>query len=327
MTERATIFEHVQIGAETVPGTAVPANKLLAGLSISPSPDGNINLFRPQGTKYKTVSAKGKEFTTADLEGLPTYGEMVYYWASIGSKPVTTTPSGGTISRQHVITPAVGAPDDPLTLTVEAGSSLRAMKFPGGIINELGMSFSREEIGLDGSMFGKALQDGIAMTATPTPIPLQPILPEHFSIFLDPTFGALGTTKLLRWLEGEFRVSDRFGQVWPLDAAQSSYVDLVETEPTIELTLKLEADAAGMALLNALRASSRSFVRIQAIGPLIEAAIPYTFKLDLAGDHSAMPGFDDLDGVYTIEYTMTVMADNAWGKAWEMTFINTIVSL
>jgi hypothetical protein len=39
MAERATVNQSVQIGVETTPGTAVPANKLLCGLAIELLPE------------------------------------------------------------------------------------------------------------------------------------------------------------------------------------------------------------------------------------------------------------------------------------------------
>src|SRR5262245_43061954 len=280
MPERATIFEHVQIGLETTPGTSVPANKLLSALSIAPSAQGNIKKFRPQGTKYNTITAKGMEWTEADLSGQPTFTEIVYPLASVISAPVITTPGGGTLSRLHTFTSAAGGPDSPSTFTVETGSSVRANKFTYGIIPEFTFTFARDELSLGGSMFGRALIDPATLTATPTGIALVPILPEQLSIYLDVSSATLGTTKLLRWLSGELTISGRYDRLWVLDAAQASFVNHIETEPTVELKVKLEADAAGMALLADLRASTRKWVRVEAVGAVIETALPYKFTLD-----------------------------------------------
>ena len=63
-------------------------------------------------------------------------------------------------------------------------------------------------------------------------------------VYMDPTSGTLGTTKLTRVLNANIHISDRFGPVWVLNTANNSYVATVETEPSAELTLLVEADAA-----------------------------------------------------------------------------------
>ena len=52
MAEIATIFQLVQVGVETVPGTAVAATKKLASLMIEPQIKSEIQKYR--GTGYKS---------------------------------------------------------------------------------------------------------------------------------------------------------------------------------------------------------------------------------------------------------------------------------
>lgn len=323
MPERATLYQVTQLGVEATPGTAVAANRLLQSISIEPGISADISTFRPNGGKFATVAALGKEFTEAKISGAPTYDELTYLLAGLLVKPtpVQVTPPSG-LAYRWTFTPNQSGPDTIATYTVEQGSSVRAQKFAYGLVSELTLSFSRDEVSLDGSMIGQAIQDGITMTASPTAIAIVPVLPTQIDAYLDSTAGGIGTTRLTRLLSAELKISDRFGSVWPLDSTQASYAAHVETAPTAELTMRLEADAQGMALLSAMRQGQRRYVRLRATGPTIEGATNYMLTIDLCGTVSDVGDYSDEDGVYAIEWTLQATYDGAWGKALTVELVN-----
>jgi hypothetical protein len=57
MAERASLFEGVQIGLESVPGGSVAADKKLLALSIQPSVKADISTFRPYGSKIPNIGS------------------------------------------------------------------------------------------------------------------------------------------------------------------------------------------------------------------------------------------------------------------------------
>lgn len=325
MPERSSLNQTIQIGVETVPGTSVAATKRLTSLSIEPSPSVEMNNFRPTGNKFNSLSTLGKEWTEASISGRATYTELQYVLSSVMNTAVitagTTTATG---SHTWVFSPSNTADDVAKTFTVEHGSGVRADRFTYGLITEMGLSFSRSNIEISGSMMGRALVDGITLTANPTSLPLVPILPTQVSVYLDNTFGALGTTKLTRLISGDFSLGGRYGPVWVLDAANPSFVNHVETEPDLTTTLTLQADSQGMALLDRMRDGATRFLRIEAIGALVPGATTanYKFTLDMAVKISDTGGFSDADGVYAIEFTALGVFDGAWGKTVQVTLVN-----
>jgi hypothetical protein len=327
MAERSSLNQTIQIGVETTPGTAVAANKRLQSIGIEPSISVETNQFRPIGTKYNALSTLGKEWVEAAITGRGTYTELQYLLSSVGTTAVITTPGGGTTSRQWVFSPSTTADDVPKTFTVEHGSGVRADRFTYGLVTEFGMSFSRDGIEVTGSMLGRALEDAITLTASPTTNALVPILPTQVTCFLDTTAAGLGTTKLTRLISGEFSMGSRFGPVWILDAANPGFVNHVETEPDLSCTLLLQADTQGMGLLTNLRAGDVRFLRIECLGAIIEAAIRYKFTIDLAISISDTGGFSDADGVYAIEFSGIGVHDGTWGKAVQFTMVNTSTAL
>ena len=332
MAERSTVAQVVQIGLETLaaPGTAVAASKRFQAISIEPTPNFETNVIRAAGTKFPVLAPLGKEWVTASLGGAPVYDELQYLLASALGTPIAEGVVTGTTGRRWAYTSANGAADTPRTFTVERGGSGFAERFVNGIVTELGLSFSRDGIEISGSMMGKRLETGITMTANPTALPLIPILPTAIDVFLDDTFGALGTTKYTRVLSADWTIGDRFNPIWTLDSAQQSWAASVEGVPSMTSTVTLEADATGMALLTTLRAGSTKYMRIRATGPQIGAGpATYSMIIDMPVKIVDSGGYGDEDGLQTIEWSCVGVADPAFtgGNAITAEVINTQTAL
>lgn len=329
MTERSTISQVVQVGVEGTPGTGVAAGKRLTSLSIEPTIQANVNRFRPQGSKYETVAALGKEWTTANVTGVGTYDELIYPLSSIFSTGTHTTLPGG--GEEWVFEPKTYDEDTPKTFTVEYGSSVRAHKFTYGIFTEFGFDLNREAMNLSGAMMGRRIQDGITLTASPTTLPLVPMLPTDFDVYIDPALVDIGTTKLGRCLSVQFRIGSRYNPLWVIDSTKNSWVTHVETVPAMELSVVMEADSAGMAYLTQLRDGSTSYIRVKCEGAAIPGATDlYSSILDMPMKIVGTSGFSDADGVYAVTWQSTGTHDDdlgASGGALSWTVVNSIAAL
>lgn len=334
MAERSSISQSVQIGVETVPGTAVAAGKRLQsiGVKLGPKVDSKPNL--PIGQKYPSLVVVGKEWSEADLEGTnPSYTELPYVFASLMSAPTITQVMDGvtpTSGYKYVFDSATFGDDAPKTYTIEQGSSVRAHRVANAIITAFNLDWSRDEVKVGGSVLASSLQDGVTLTATPTSLPQVPVRPSTLSVYLDPTSAALGTTKLTRALKGSIKISDRFGPLWVVDAANPSFVNTVEIEPKVEFSLMQMADAAAMANLVTMRAGGTQFMRLEGAGPTIYTGaitVKHKFTLDLAGQIGDIEPFEDADGVYAITWKFSVVNDTTWAKAYHCEIITTTVSL
>lgn len=326
MAERASVFQVTQLGLETTPGTSVAANRRLQAVSIEPAIKAEVSAIRPTGVKFPTGAAPGREWVEASISGMAAYNDLAYLLASVLMK-ATPAQQGTTTAYLWTFTPAQAAADTVATYTVETGSSVRAGKFTYGLVTKFTLKADRNTVEVGGSLIGRAYQDGITMTGSPTQVALQPVLPTHVSVYADDTSGALGTTKLTRLLSAELSISNRFGTLWTLDAAESAWVAHVELQPTATLKLLVEADAQGMGLLTTMRAGSKKYIRLKAVGPVIEGIYNYTLQCDLAGTVTDVGEFSDQDGVYAIEWTLQATYDSAWGKALEVALTNTLTAL
>lgn len=326
MPERATIAEVVQIGVESTPGVAVAANRKMAAFAISPAIKVTTEKYRPSGAKFPLLAALGKEWTEAGIEGNISYTDIVYLLASALSYAAPEQ-QGATQAYKWTFTPSQAAYDTVKTYTVEFGSTVRAARFAYGIVNEIGLNFTRDRAELSGSMLGRAIEDGITMTASPTEIDLVPVLPGSVDVYLDDTAASIGTTKLQRVLSASVSIGDRFGPLWVINSAISGYAAHVETEPKATIKVKVEANAEGMALLTALRQGSKKFLRIKSVGPVADGAYNYTLQIDACVSVSDVSEFSDEDGVYAIEWTLDATYDATFGKAISVEVINKLSTL
>jgi hypothetical protein len=328
MTERATIFQTVQIGVETTPGTSVAASKKLLALSIEPAVKLETSKFRAMGNKFSSLVVPGKEWVAAKLNGLATYTDIVYALSSLLSYALPAQ-QGATIAYKWTFAPDTDGPDTKKTFTVEQGSSVRAHKFVYGLVTGMEIEFTRKEIKITGDMIGRALQDGITMTGTPTSIAQIPVLPTGVDVYLADTYAGLaGATALERALMVKWGLTDKYGPLFPIGTANGlGFAADVEIEPKLECKLKMEADTAGMALLTTMRAGSTKFLRVKAVGTLIATTYYYTLTIDTALKVSDVSEFSDEDGVYAIEWTMEGIHDPTWGQATQIEVTNELSTL
>lgn len=318
---RSVIAERTQVGVESAIGTAVPANHVLNSLQIQPQQAANVSLFRGSASKYTTVQAINREWSTAPMTGQPTYDEIIFPLASVITAPVTTTPVGATLARQHVFTPSMGNPDSPKSFTIERGSSAAAERTAANILNEFAFNLNRNEAALTGTFIGQLLETGITLTASPTTFPQVPILPTQFDLFVDASWAALGTTKWTAGFVANWTIRSRYGQVWPINSAKPSWDDLVEMEPEVRLELQVENNATGQAFLTKLRTSGISYCRLVATGPEIEAGQNYLYQLDFVGVVADALGVGDQDGLYTLTAPLAAF-DDGTNPAYEVTVVN-----
>ena len=331
MPERATIAQNVQLGPEVTPGVAVAATKRLKSISLSPSVRGTFRSFRPQGTKYPSVVYPGKEWSESDVGGDALYSELQYPFASVITTPTVAQLMDGatpTSAYEWIFDPLTIGEDTPKTYTVEQGSGVRAHRASNFIFSEFSLQFSRESVELGGTAFGKAIEDGITLTGGATGIPEFPVIPTQLSVYMDTTSAGIGTTKLGRVLSGGFSIASRFAPLWVVDAQQPSFAATIEVEPEVRLNLVMEADAQGMALLNAMRGAATRFLRLEAVGEKIyNGAGPsdheyHRLNIDVAGKIGDEPPFSDQDGVYAVEFTFSAVHDEAWGRAFRVLLHN-----
>lgn len=323
MAAPSAVTQVTQIGVEAPgsPGTPVAAGKKLRSMSFTPDPQLENNLFRPEGSKYATVATPGRDWTRWATPGQPTYDELMYPLSSILGAPVVTTPVGGTDSRQWVWSPSSTNPDTRQTYTIEKGNATQARRTAYSIWTDYSLNITRDQVEQGGSVMAQNIEEGVSLTASPTQNPDVPLAGSQFTIYSDTTFAGIGTTELQYPFRAEWSLSDVVNGVWPIRRSLPSYGEHVETVPTPRLELTPAADAVGTGFIAALRAGSTRYIRLEAVGPVIEAAITYRLTIDLALKVINPGAYSDEDGVFVLPFTFGMVDDADFGRAQQVTLV------
>src|SRR6266516_5722730 len=216
--ERSSINQTLQFGLETTPGTNVAANKLLQCFAIVFGPMADVAPFAATGRKYPSIVIENTEWVEITLSGILDYNGIVYALAGVCGAPVITAHGASATAKDWVFTPPITGTVTPQTYTIEqgennaSGNAIYNHKVNYGLISEFGYKGNRKTgFTVSGKILAQALQKAITMTSSPTAVALQPSAGKHFNFYLDPTFGALGTTQLTDVLDVDFNFGNIYG--------------------------------------------------------------------------------------------------------------------
>lgn len=320
-----TVFQIVNIGAESTKGTAVTADNRVTGTQFAVRPNLETTQYRPSGYRWETVSALGKDWTQATLSGPVTYTE-VCYWLESAFKQATPS---GTSDYTRVYDMSTTSANTTTAYTVDFGSSTRAWRFTYGQIDSFGMRMTRDAIEYaNTTMIGQAISDGVTLEASPTEIALSPVLPTQVSLKIAASqAGLTGAGALADWASCEWSVQSILTPYWSLNAS-SSFNELVTAVPNGTVTLLAPANSTGMGELANIRTGTTRFLRAEAVGATIGAG-PATYKLtcDFALKFTEIQDMADENGVFAVRYGAKLTHDTTWGKGISVTVVNEIATL
>lgn len=325
MTRRSFTNQEVQIGKEASHGAGGSAGKILGGMSTwTMGGKPTTKQFMTVGRHYASASAMLTDESSGKISGVGDFATVAYILGShfgTGS-PVLHAPS--TTAYDYTFTPALTGKniDSALSYVIQVGDATDAEQYAFCLFNGFSYSGGRaQEISFESDILAQAFTDGITKTASPTELVPNPMTGAMVNIYLDSTSAGIGTTLLATSvLSYQFKADPYYKQYWPTNRTNASWADAIDIDKKHTFTLKLEADSASIAYKSTyLATGARAYVRVDVQGPTIDGAnsVKAAFKHDMACFVSGMKEFEDVDGVYAVEYELTVAEDTAWstGKA------------
>jgi hypothetical protein len=323
MGEKSSIFQGIQVGIESTPGTPVAAGLKLLATSIVPRAKVEADTFRAAGNKYASFAVLNKEWSEAAIEGKLTYNEVLYLLSSMIKQP-TPVQQGVTDAYKWTFESSTSAEDAGKTLTIEQGDANSAWRGAGLRVSGLELTFTRSEVTIGGSAIGEPLETGITMTATPTSLASRPVLPAHVKLYMADTQAGLGSASpISRGFGMTWNLTDKVGLAWPIGQDPIT----LETVPNSEAKLKLASDTVGLGLVATMRAGSTKWLRVKCEGETIDAPYKYTFQIDFPAQVKDVSEFSDDGGIYMLEYSLAMIHDATWGKAFSIDVITDVSTL
>ncbi len=320
-----------RIAKETTYGVAPAAiDQRLGDVSIVPAPEIEVDFYGPTGTTSPTVGTVLTDRAVGDVTGRQSFTGIGYILSSMFGDPVTTTLE--VTGRQHVWTYTGLRTPSFNSYAVDFGSTTWASRVLGGMFNGLDLTIARGNLDFSSSFWGKSYTTGIGAGSTPpfattaTDVPFKPMRGLDYEVFLDNTWAALGTTKLLELYSADINIGERTAPAEPVNRTRSSdgFVEVGEQEHKCNLLLGL--DTIADAQIAKLKAGGQSFVRTKALGDLITGTTFYTFQADMAVTYESASAPTDENEVAVMPLDGRIVRDTVSGFAARFTLVNTVTA-
>jgi hypothetical protein len=334
MTARRS-FTGIQtfLGAETTRGTPVSASVLPASLDITFSPEGTVKEARRAGSRQRTVTTLENEWSMGQFTGPIQFNELPYILRGLFGG--VSTAVAATDAFELVSTPNESGDDPFTTFTLIRGDSAAALRATYSTFTSAKIAVKRTDndsmTEISGKFYGRdVVSSGVSIPSSPTVIPNAPATAQQFTVYLDATFGEMGTTKLTGAYEIEIDIADKSQAVFELDSAQTSFGGCVEKEYEISVKLVLEFNAANRALFTSLSAPQPPtlYLRLRGVGPAIEDTTTYLFEADSAVALKSVPKeLGPQQSAYAFEFNFAAQNDEDFGGASMFRVVSLIDSL
>jgi hypothetical protein len=252
------------------------------------------------------------------------YTELYYLLYSLIGAPTTTTPGGGTLSRQHVWTPNVQTADSFKTLTIEHGDATAAEQMAYGIATSLTLDWGKDDPQMSSNIIGR-LPTTTTLTASPTAVAQLPVSAREIDIFLDTSYAGIGVTRLADASMARLEIGNKFNPKWVLNTSYASFKEVVEVPVDLTFVFATEHNAASRTLFADIANNNTKYMRALATGPIIEGSIPYKIQVDIACRVTEAAQEDD-DGVWEYQYTAAPINDASLGAPFKITLVNALTA-
>jgi hypothetical protein len=162
---------------------------------------------------------------------------------------------------------------------------------------------------------------------TSTDVEAKALFPGFFDVYMDPSWATLGTTKLLYCYDFELETPERIARTRPINSTKSSdgLVETEDQEMTVQMTMGVDATMESM--LTSLRAGTKIFVRLDAIGATISTTYKYMVRHDMCILLNEVGDFQSSDNVLVVPISGVLARDTTSGYALQVTARNTLTAL
>jgi hypothetical protein len=271
--ERSTVNQRVQIGAESTSalGTPVAASKLLQCFDWQFGIEGDFDQYTPTGTKYVTIQEQNTEWMSGSLGGKLDYNGVIYPLSSAMGAISPVASGSSSTAKDWIYTPPVSGSIVPQTYSAQQGdSATRAHSTSYLLFQQFGYNFTRKQVGVAGKFIAQAISDGITLTSSPTAIPLAPVASKQFNVYADDTYAGLGTTQITCLLSFDYSMDNLYDVAWYVNRTNPGWTNHVDMKPTTAVKMKVTANAEGAKFISNMRTGATKFVRVEALGTVID---------------------------------------------------------
>jgi hypothetical protein len=195
-------------------------------------------------------------------------------------------------------------------------------------MTDFSVSVSEDSSEVAGTIVGYA-PSNVTLTGSPTSIATLPSGPREVDIYIDPTFGAIGTTKVSAALSWNFAIASLREKMHVLNTTFQAFHSLTDTAVDLSANFRTEHNLQSRNIFAGVTATSNpiQYIRFKSTGAIIEGALPYYIQLDLAARIIDM-NQDSNTAVWGYQYMLIPEYDSTFGnKLFNLVIQNTITAL
>lgn len=174
----------------------------------------------------------------------------------------------------------------------------------------------------------------IAGGAAISTIPQSPVSRMHVDIFVNDTFGALGTTKATQAYAGDFTIGDKVQPFWALNTDYDSFQSTVRIAADVNCSFSTPHNAQSRALYNAVKNNPWKWIRLLATGNEIDVGINNEkIRIDVAAKFGNPEKQEDANGVFGYKFNFNSLhnadfiSQHPAGAAYEIEIVNSRTAL
>jgi cellulase/cellobiase CelA1 len=304
----ATQLQRIQVGPETVKGTAVTTGKVLTGIKGQIADMSELKTVQNDyQTGLMTGSDQGAPVFVSDvfevaLDGdfTPENGAYLLNAAWGSATPATTA---SVLTAAWTFAAPTTAINSPKTLTVQTGDNTEQLKGSYGLITDFEIKGAVNDVWkFTGKLQGRSVSAASTGFDSATALAATPLQTNMTKVFMDAASGTVGTTQLtatvrefsLKPKSGFHHKQFQDGVLYPTSDGQA------KPEATLDLVLEYNSNAIG------LRADwkNKAAKRVRVLNGASATATPAVY-FDVAGYVSKFQPLGDKDGNSIVGVTLT----------------------
>ncbi len=316
-----------QFGVESTPGTAVAANRFTPTLNWNLSRNIETKSFRARGNRTPTTSVQHKKMAQGSVEGILDYNSIMYILSGIFPHP-TRTQIGAIQAFQGIWTPGLRTVDSARkTYTVEIGNENGGEKYAFGQLKGFDFEAGQDDFTVKSDAIARYPVDGITLTATPTDVGERPVERNDINVYIDDTFGALGTTLITHAQAESLTLGDKFKEAFFHNRTAGEFEDVIDVPYEPKFSFETAHNAQSKAILAAITNNPYKFIRWEAQGASLGTSGTERFELiriDMCAKFESPESMINDDEVYAYKYNCALLPNASLGSFMQVTNINSI---
>ncbi len=290
--------------------------------------DANAILRAP--TTGATIPTGTNEVQTVTITGSPTGGTFTLTFGGQTTGPIAYNATAAAVATALQALSSIGAGN-----VTTGGGPLPGTAVTVTFQNDLGGTnvamMTASGAGLTGgtSPAVTVAETTAGVASGVTEIPMRTPRASQYNVWLDTSWAALGTTKLLEFYATEIDWSDKLEPNWVVNSAVTSYSELLEAEE-IDYTQSLTVgfDSVGVAQINEALDGKLKFVRVGCTGASINGTDNFGLQIDTAVALTPTNVTRAPNSPATVvEFDGTLQVDATSGKFCRAVLTNTVASL